>query len=157
MKLDIAGESVSFTGVGYHDKNWGDQPFTEAIESWYWGHAHLGPYGVVWFDAIGSDGKEYVSGYVTRSGIPLLSSCQSDALNVRPFGSAYPPTPSTPQPDGYLMEFDLGPEGKLQVNSTLDLVVVDTPIYFRYTGKVTGGIVGEEQFEGKALGEQFAF
>lgn len=26
------------TGVGYHDKNGGDQPFNQTIDSWYWGH-----------------------------------------------------------------------------------------------------------------------
>ena len=52
VSLDVRGTRLEFDGFGYHDKNWGDIPFAEAVQSWYWGHAQLGPYTLVWFDAL---------------------------------------------------------------------------------------------------------
>lgn len=34
-------ESISLTGTGYHDHNWGRLPFDAAIRDWYWARAAL--------------------------------------------------------------------------------------------------------------------
>jgi hypothetical protein len=145
---------LSFTGVGYHDQNWGVKPLTESAKSWYWGHAQAGPYSLVWFDAIGIDGQEYVSGYVAWNGLLVQSSCEHSAVKVRPVGGVYPPTQTDAVPEGYTLEYDLGMLGILQFNVSVDLPLEDSPSYFRYMGKTLGGKIGEEVFEGKAVGEQ---
>ncbi|KAF4624892.1 hypothetical protein G7Y89_g13276 [Cudoniella acicularis] len=59
VDMVIFGSEFKFTGVAYHDKNWSNQPFTQNVASWYWGHGRLGPYSLVWFDTIAPNGSEY--------------------------------------------------------------------------------------------------
>ncbi|KIW17327.1 hypothetical protein PV08_04519 [Exophiala spinifera] len=159
VDLTVNGERLAFTGYGYHDKNWGDINFAEAIKSWYWGHGRLGPYSIVWFDALGTDGTEYVSSWVTDDGTIIAGNCTSGSLRVRPFGTnaTYPPDPTSPLPDGYSISYDLGAKGTLDVNFTRELHFFSTPTYNRFLGNLEGGITGEQNFTGQALCEQFAF
>ncbi|KAJ1547796.1 hypothetical protein HK405_004902 [Cladochytrium tenue] len=159
----VGNSNLEFTGYGYHDKNWGDQPFTESVQSWYWGHGRLGPFSLVWFDAISTDGVENYSAFVydSKSSDPVIAaSCEARAVVVRPFGnnSEYPPTPASGTPDGYTISFDLGSRGVLNVTATVSFVIVDSPVYARYSGPLTGGVVGDpEIYDGTGLWEQFKF
>ncbi|KAK2766570.1 hypothetical protein CKAH01_15448 [Colletotrichum kahawae] len=74
--------ALKFSGSGYHDKNWGSVPFTQAVGSWHWGHARLGPYSMVWIDARSPTGDIHRSGFVSKNGAILLTSCASDAVEV---------------------------------------------------------------------------
>ncbi|KUI73197.1 Hydroxyneurosporene dehydrogenase [Cytospora mali] len=151
--------TVSFTdGVGYHDKNWGDRPFVESASQWYWGHAHLGPYSLVWFDALDITGQEYFSGYVAQDGKVLEASCVSGAVVVRPWGanSTYPPTLTTGPMQGLELEFDLGHGKTLAANVTTGGILVQTTGYLRTIGTIEGGIKGGESYSGRALFEEFA-
>ncbi|MGA2836468.1 MAG: hydroxyneurosporene dehydrogenase [Acidimicrobiales bacterium] len=43
-----SGDSTEhFTGVGYHDHNWGDLAMNKLINHWYWGRAQAGPYSII--------------------------------------------------------------------------------------------------------------
>ena len=150
---------MTFTGYGYHDKNWGVINFSKAVQSWYWGHGRLGPYSIVWFDTMGTDGKEYVSSYVAENGKIIAGNCTSGSLRVRPFGGddTYPPVATSSTPDGYLISYDLGDKGMLNVNFTIGLNTDSIPNYNRFIGKLEGGILGSPKFTGRALCEQFAF
>ncbi|KAH6985119.1 hypothetical protein EDB80DRAFT_822716 [Ilyonectria destructans] len=153
----IDGTKLCFTGNGYHDKNWGLTPINVSVQTWYWGHARLGPYSLVWFDTRTPDGKEYHSGYVAQNGNALQASCSTDSVKVRPIGknNEYPPVPETGVPGGMTMRFDLGKQGSLVANVTTQLVVYDVGFYQRYIGPIVGGIEGGKQYEGKALFEAF--
>lgn len=147
-------------GVGYHDKNWGDQPFLASTETWYWGHARMGPYSLVWFDAFDLAGAEYSSGYVVADGAVVASSCASGAVQARPWGlnSQFPPNVTTGVPEGYGLVFDLGDGGFLRANVTQSALAYGLPPSFGYSrsiGHVVGGLDGEEVYEGRALFEQF--
>lgn len=151
--------TLSFVdGVGYHDKNWGDQPFAQSTSQWYWGHAHVGPYSIVWFDALDLAGQEYVSGYVARGGEVLAASCSPLAVVVRPWGanSTYPPTMTTGPMEGLEIKFDLGGGKTLLANVTTDTILYEDPGYARTIGTVEGGIDGEDSYTGRALFEEFA-
>lgn len=146
-------------GAGYHDKNWGAQSFVSSTSQWYWGHARLGPYSLVWFDALDWAGDEYVSGYVVQDGKVLEASCTAQAVTVRPWGinSTYPPTLATGLPEGLEATFDLGNGTTLAANVTTGAVAVFSPGYLRALGTVEGGIVGGEMYTGgRTLFEQFA-
>ncbi|KAJ6114510.1 hypothetical protein N7486_000288 [Penicillium sp. IBT 16267x] len=156
VDLTIGGETIAFTGVGYHDHNWGDRPYVESEESSYWGHAQVGPYSLVWADLIGPDGHEYISSYVARDNILIQASCTAGAVKVRPLAGAYPPKLTDAVPEGYTIEYSLGELGRFQFTTSADLALIDTLGYYRYMGKISGGKVGEEIFEGRVLGEQFA-
>lgn len=161
VSLSVAGTPLEFTGRGYHDKNWGTAPFSQVVQSWYWGHAYLGPYSIVWFDAQSRDGSEYFSSYITENGKVLKTSCSERASVVRPWGanSTYPPVPATGPPQGFAIDFDLGEDRRFSANITNELMTLETRggYYQRFIGPVTGGIVGEETFEGKGLWEQFKY
>ncbi|KAK9454614.1 hypothetical protein V1511DRAFT_460829 [Dipodascopsis uninucleata] len=108
VELTQNGTDIAFTGYGYHDKNWSDMPFVSAVSSWYWGHGRLGPYSLVYFDTLGTDGKEYLSGYLALDGKIVSSKCSG--VKVRPIGSPYPPTVTDDPPEGLtlLYEFETG-------------------------------------------------
>lgn len=165
VDLVINGTEIKFEGAGYHDKNWGDAPFISAISTWYWGHAHLGPYSIVWFDAVDQAGVEYQSGYVAKDGKLLLGSCAHGSVVVRPWGSnsEYPPTISTPPMQGLDVQFDLGHGRSFRANVTTGAIVAPDGegVYFRTLGTVTGGLGGQgcgidtTTYEGVALFEEF--
>ncbi|CAN8098987.1 unnamed protein product [Discula destructiva] len=152
-------ETLAFTdGVGYHDKNWGDQPFVSSTEQWYWGHARLGPYSLVWFDAFDLSGTEYFSGYVAANGSVLASSCVAGAVVARPWGEngAFPPNVTTGVPQGMEVVFDLGEGQVLSANVTTGpLAMAPQTGYARMLGRLVGGVKGAEVYEGTALFEQF--
>ncbi|KAF5385702.1 hypothetical protein D9757_003548 [Collybiopsis confluens] len=161
VELEINGTRVSFSGVGYHDKNWGDAPFQDAVTSWYWGHARVGPYSVVWFDAIASNGTEYASGYVARDGQILGIACGTDKAKVRPIGNTtYPPHTESNTPDGFQIEFDLGEDvGVFEATAKAEALALQsqTGVYSRWTGGISGGLRSEGKvFNGTSLFDQFA-
>jgi hypothetical protein len=144
-------------------ENWGDVPFTNAVGSWFWGHGELGPYSVVWYDALTPTGAEYVSAYVAKDGDIVAGSCKLTSIKVRPSGATdpYPPSLAGPSPSGnFYIHIDLGDEGTMVIDVTPSVEIVVVPgsigeIYNRWTGKLKGGIVGKETYTGTALYEQF--
>lgn len=153
--------AMHFTdGVGYHDKNWGDSPFALSVSSWYWGHARLGNYSLVWFDTLSETATEYFSGYVALDGEVLLSSCDEGVVTVRPWGanSTYPPTVSSGMMEGVEVVFELEGGERLVANVTRGTTVMDylDSVYIRALGSVTGGLEGGEELVGRGVFEQFA-
>ncbi|KAK9234115.1 hypothetical protein V1525DRAFT_422544 [Lipomyces kononenkoae] len=160
VDLSLAGAELKFDGYGYHDKNWGDTPFVTTTATWYWGHAHLGPYSIVWFDAVDSVGTEHFSGYVAKGGKVLLSSCAKDSAVARPWGAndTYPPTVTTGVMQGLDIQFDLGHGKTFWANVSTTAVAIDFGVYVRTLGTVTGGLHGcSKTFDGIALFEEFKF
>lgn len=148
------GQTLQFTGPGYHDKNWGDIPFGAAVKSWYWGHGTMGPLSVVWFDAIDAEGQESASGYVvdTSTGQAVGSTCST--LTVRPVGTTYPPTLSTADPTQFSIAMTLDDGRALNATVTLLATQIDIGTCARWTGRMEG-TVGDDFLEGSALWEQF--
>lgn len=140
-------------------------PFTDAVGSWFWGHGELGPYSIVWYDALTQTGAEYVSAYVAKDGDIVAGSCKSTSIKVRPSGAGdpYPPSLAGQSPSGnFHIDIDLGDEGTMVVDVTPSTEIVVVPgqigeIYDRWTGKLKGGIVGKKSYTGTALYEQFTF
>ncbi|KAL2847071.1 hypothetical protein BJX68DRAFT_256260 [Aspergillus pseudodeflectus] len=157
VNLRIAGEHVQFLGHGYHDKNWGDRPLPQVARSWYWGHARLGPYSLVWFHALSFEGEKSVSGYLVENGRVKALSCSG--LLVRPAGqnSTYPPTPGQGLPDGFHIEVQAHDGRTFIADLTNRDIAWEPPLpdgaYTRWTGAITGGFEGEEQFKGPSVHE----
>ncbi|KAL2007501.1 hypothetical protein VTN00DRAFT_8939 [Thermoascus crustaceus] len=163
VNLTIQGEPLTFRGVGYHDKNWSDQPFLNSVGSWYWGHSRLGPYSLVWFHFLPPNTNNtttYTSSYVAKDGKILVSSCSPTLLSVRPTGprARYPPRVGE-MSEGFHIDFDLGEGdngGVLSINVTATAeIATDRKSYTRWAGTVSGGLVGGEVYEGAAIFEQF--
>lgn len=45
--ISIDGKKRRYTGVGYHDHNWGDAPMQDVLHHWYWGRGKVGEYTVI--------------------------------------------------------------------------------------------------------------
>lgn len=122
------------------------------MRSWYWGHGTLGPYNLVFFDAIDGDGNESVSGYVVRDGEAVGSTCET--LRVRPVGTQYPPTLLGPNPEKYAISMDLDDGTELNATVTRGSTQIDVGGYARWIGGIEG-MIGGVEYEGSALWEQF--
>ena len=136
-------------------------PFFSVVANWYWGHGHLGPYSIVWFDARSITNTEYFSAYVAKDGRLLSSSCSKKSVTARPWGGedTYPPPHSNKSPKGFEVAFaDVGGK-EMRVNITnADIVIPYKNVYDRYIGTLEGGFVGEdEMWTGVAQYEQFKF
>ena len=140
-------------------QNWGDRPFfNDSVLSWYWGHASLGPYSIVWFDAIDTEGTEHFSSYVARDGEVLTANCEDSTVVARPWGGedTYPPPAGAEVPDGFILTFANVGGRELRVNVTTFATPVPNPLYNRFIGTVEGSFTGEnETFVGVASYEQF--
>ncbi|EJU01403.1 hypothetical protein DACRYDRAFT_100352 [Dacryopinax primogenitus] len=140
INLNVNGKKLKFKGAGYHDSNYGDVSLIKDLGTWYWGHARVGPYSIVWYDTLDNQGIEHQSGYAAKDGNVLAESCGS--MTVRPTGrnSTYPPIPGAP-PSGFHIVYDMGHHGILDVKVTNhEVVEAAPPLYTRWIGKSVGGI-----------------
>ncbi|RKL26372.1 hypothetical protein BFJ72_g13768 [Fusarium proliferatum] len=159
VDLVIDGESFHLRGNGYHDKNWGSGSLEAITKTWYWGHGRVGPYSLVWFDAVDKSGKEYFSSWITKGDKVLTQSCACHSVTVRPWGknSQYPPIPGLAGPSGFNIRYDMGNGKAFTANFTHGATQLDTANYQRFTGPITGGIEGKKKHKGMALCEQFKY
>ncbi|KAJ7171251.1 hypothetical protein C8R46DRAFT_1216831 [Mycena filopes] len=143
VELIVGDTLLKFTGAGYHDKNWSNELFTDNVASWYWGHGRLGAYSLVWFDFLGLDGTEYVSGYAARDGALVAATCEPGSIRVRPTGQndTYPPTMSTGSPSGYHITFDLAEAGTLEMDISVVELLFDSAQYLRSVGNISGVVL----------------
>jgi hypothetical protein len=131
-------------------------PNKDTVRSWYWGHATVGPYSVVWFDYINLDGTEGASGYVSENGKVLASTCSG--VSVRPLGGPYPPTPTTSLPYGFNVSVGVAGQGTFAVTALNRYVVTEGEgLSVRWAGSINGGFVGQTEYFGNGLYEQFTF
>ena len=165
VDLVVHGERLRFKGLGYHDHNWGLTSFFLDVAHTYWGHARVGPYSISFSQALAPNDagglSPALSINVAKDKKELFLNCDEGALLIRPWGenSEYPPTVATGPPTGLDMQIDLGPEGKMRLNITSEVLLVNNAnLYHRFIGSVEGvldGPTGAQKLEGKALYEQF--
>ncbi|KAF6822651.1 hypothetical protein CPLU01_11895 [Colletotrichum plurivorum] len=161
VDLTVKDTAISFAdGIGYHDKNWGNQSIIDGPRYWDWGHGRLGPYSIVWYNLLDYNGNESRRSYVVKDGEALMVSCDLESMIVRQRGgkAAWPPTTGLLETDGLSIRYNL-PDGEvLALNVTTELIVKDEDgIYQRANGLLQGGIAGQETFEGQAHFEEFIF
>lgn len=161
VDFNVSGSPLQFTGLGYHDQNWGLSPFTNDVNHTYWGHARVGPYSVVFSDVqspgAGGDFVETFSATVVEDGKFVELSCAENAVVVRPWGGndEYPPTTGSPPPAGVEIVFQLSEGNTLRLNVTNELVIDNQDYYQRFIGSVEGTLNDTEVITGRALYEQF--
>ncbi|KAL2876525.1 hypothetical protein SGCOL_008334 [Colletotrichum sp. CLE4] len=143
VDLIVGGEQVKYTG-----------PFVESFTDWYWGHARLGDYFIVWFDFIDDELVNTVSSYASKDGKIITASCKEGAVKVRPVDGPYPPVGDGNFPSAFNIVMDLGKEGILNATVTRELTVLEVPIYERWTGPAVGSINGGPEMTGVGLWEE---
>jgi hypothetical protein len=70
------------------------------------GHGRLGPYSIVWYDALTPSGEEYVSAYVALDGKILGAQCNGSLVRLFGTNSTYPPTQASNNPTGFTINVD---------------------------------------------------
>ena len=93
---------------------------------------------------------------MSRNDEAIVAACSG--VKVRPLGDArYPPHAGDPSPAGFSVEIDLGSShgGLLVMNVTNEVQMVDSTLYNRWLGKLSGGIQGQKQLSGNAIYEGF--
>ncbi|KAF7549495.1 hypothetical protein G7046_g8328 [Stylonectria norvegica] len=147
VDLVVNGTVVKFTGLGYHDKNHGNIPFQTALLKTTWGHGRVGPYSVVWAIPIErATGKTYSTGYVAASGKVLGYGCNGTAVTL------------SDTIGKYQLDIKLDDGSFFRLNTTPVALIdgdVSDPEYQRWSGQITGGIVGGLQYTGGAMFEHF--
>ncbi|RYP47624.1 hypothetical protein DL769_011300 [Monosporascus sp. CRB-8-3] len=161
VDLTVQDTAIRFAdGIGYHDKNWGNQSIIDGPRYWDWGHGRFGPYSVVWYNLLDYHGAESRRAFVGRDGEVLLVSCAHESLEVRQWGgkAAWPPTTGLLETEGLTVRYYLPDGQELVLNVTTEFIVRDEEgAYQRANGHVRGGIVGQEIYEGAAHFEEFIF
>ncbi|UJO25369.1 Tyrosinase family protein asqI [Fulvia fulva] len=154
VDLTYKGESLSFYGIGYHDKTWEDQNFYQSVGNWYWAQGRVGPYSFVFYDSRDRNGGEHFLSYIAKDGEIITSTCAENSVIARPWGNdiTYPPTMQSGAPLGLTVDFDV--EGKnFHVNFTSYGIVTENPAYTRWLATTEGGFEGEEQYNGTTVWE----
>ena len=97
----------------------------------------------MWSNLVAPNKAKYSTAYVARGGEVITSSCAPGSIDIKPTYA------SNTAVNGYGIIIDLGGHGTLNFTVTVFAVVTDgAPEYMRWTGNVTGGIVGGEVIHG---------
>ena len=139
------GSTQIFTGSGYHDHNWGDIPFPEILSEWYWGRGRVGPFSFTFSKGSDFAHTPFAVGYVAENGEILASSCQASETLLTPTNG--------PGGDGDLeilaVEIFIDSKTTLGLQIGVQAIISEAPgAYYRWTGNVTGGIQGQQQYDG---------
>ena len=145
--------------TGYHDMNWGVKPFYDSAYSWWWGRTSIGPYAVVFWHGLDATKKLHALAYVadTATGKILTSNCVPTQTTISPAYSDQ--KQQNLKTLGVTIDIP-GSNGKkaetLKVSIDVEVPVELSPIYNRWIGKTSGGLVGGKQYQnGMAIFEQF--
>lgn len=129
------------------------------VATWYWGHAHFGPYSLTFLDILHLDSSpERISVYIAKNGVILGVECIG--ATVRPYGanSEFPPLAGDGNPTGWIVTADLGGQGVFEAKLATRLEVAGYPaLYSRVLSDVSGGFKGKTQYSGIGMNEQFTF
>ncbi|KAF2271732.1 uncharacterized protein EI97DRAFT_462531 [Westerdykella ornata] len=155
VNLTAGARQLQFTnGVGYHDQKWSDRPFQEGVKDWYWGHARLGAYSIVWLHSANHDGKTYSNAYIYHIGSKASRvTCGNKEKSQ--------PNPTFIALENFKDYTDIRfafPESlpfKMRVEKTKILDAYGP--FSRWSGKVSTDLVGGTRLEGSALFEEIHF
>ncbi|CAH0023593.1 unnamed protein product [Clonostachys rhizophaga] len=126
VSLSVGGTAVDWSGIGYHDKNWGTEFFGSTFNSWYWGHVRVGPYSLVWFSVPAPGDRQYLSSYVAKDREVLSASCGPSSVIVRPVGTPYPRGSDPNWPLGYQISIGIGEGETLNVTFEQTGVIISS-------------------------------
>lgn len=147
VEFQVNGEKLCFQGVGYHDHNWGSQPFQNNLVIEHWGHGRLGEYSIVWSNVIAPDGTDHRTVYVAAKNEIIFASCAPGSFDIQPTYTGG--TATTGTQSGFALQVYLG-EGKvLSLQATIAAVVSNAaPVHMRWTGSLVGHFTGGEVIHG---------
>jgi len=57
IEAEFESPKLSWTGIGYHDSNWGEVPLEDSFESWVWSRAAMREGAAIVYDTVLRDGS----------------------------------------------------------------------------------------------------
>ncbi|GGZ29707.1 hypothetical protein GCM10010365_57600 [Streptomyces poonensis] len=99
--VTVNGTTRPFTGIGYHDHNWGTLPFPYFMDHWRWGRASADRYAVICGDVHlrpewGSGSAPTIVIDDTRTGRRLVGACSDRSVTARQSAPGPHPDPAYP-------------------------------------------------------------
>ncbi|KAH9838003.1 uncharacterized protein C8Q71DRAFT_796352 [Rhodofomes roseus] len=158
VTLTVNGTKLAFTGTAYHDANWLPAPLNEAVSSWYFLNAAVGPYDMsaVLVQPVNSSLK-LNTGFLAKDGVVLQNQCSvvgarnTDISTATPTGS-YIDSGLT-LPTGFTLSYTLANGDVYSFDLTSQGANPNQAIYHRWIGTATGGPVGGGQETGTTVFE----
>jgi carotenoid 1,2-hydratase len=89
----VAGETISFTGRGYHDHNYGTAPLGPGLSRWFWGRAMVGDRVVTFHYAVPRDQSLFAESHLVSAdaaGVVEMNVQPEIAFDRRVLGLPYP-------------------------------------------------------------------
>lgn len=149
---------VNFTGAGYKDSNWSPHPVNDFIQSWYALIAKVGPWTLLAFSGVPSNGTNNVnSGHLSYNGHFLTSQCNiigeryNDIAIITPSGEMN--DSGVVAPTAFDVTFVLPDSRKISFHAANIAVNPSYSIYHRWVSKFTGGEVGEQEYDSYGIVE----
>jgi hypothetical protein len=140
-------------GIGYHDKKWGNRPFHHSIKHWYWGHARLGPYSIVWLETVSHDGKTYSNAFISHPNGSNRVVCRNNCL-----GGQKPTIVDIQNSDkSSEITFDFHTVQKFQMRVEKTKTIGKYGPFSRWTGNVSATLQDGHKLAGHALFQEFHF
>ena len=149
----VNGTKLQFTGKGYHDANWAPQALNEAVSSWYFGSAQVGPYDLSYISVTPINSSKILNtGYLSRNGVVLQNQCSLDGTKtndhsiITPYGLVNDTTAGgVSVPTGFIIDYILenGETFSFNLSSVAGGQNPDTAAYHRWNGLASGGKVGD--------------
>ncbi|MGA1638718.1 MAG: carotenoid 1,2-hydratase [Steroidobacteraceae bacterium] len=132
VEVDLTSPSLSWSGEGYHDENWGNEPLEAGFTGWHWSRLHRrhGPTEVC-FDARARDGAQtrFCMQFPSGTGV-MTEDLTAESLPDSRWGIAR----------RFVGSGGSAPFGPIRI-------VEDTPFYARSMGAADGGQVVQESLD----------
>ncbi|HEX6606373.1 MAG TPA: hydroxyneurosporene dehydrogenase, partial [Chloroflexia bacterium] len=103
--ITLGGAPQHFTGIGYHDHNWGNISIVRLIDHWYWARGAIGPYTLIasYITVAQRYGYRTVPVFMLARGGRIVA---DDGSKVRFAARAIQPDPATGKPVANLTRYE---------------------------------------------------
>ena len=160
--MTINGTQLVFSGFGYHDANWSPVPLNDAVSTWFFGSAQIGPYDLSYISVTPTNSTKVLNtGYLSRHGVVLQNQCSlngtksNDLSIITPYGLEHDAAAGVDVPTGFVIEYILANDEHFVFNLTSvnRAQNPDQNAYHRWVGTGEGGKVGEKASVGLTVFE----
>lgn len=77
----VKKQTISFSGIGYNDQNWGLRPIVEDVKNWYWGRFHKDDYTFIYLITENYKGNFFKHCILYKGNTPIKESTEFE-MNI---------------------------------------------------------------------------
>ncbi|PLB38631.1 uncharacterized protein BDW47DRAFT_117112 [Aspergillus candidus] len=150
VEIAVDGRRWAFEGAGYADQIFSLQPLFVDLAQWYWGHARVGPYSLVWYYYVDAKHRVSKSFQLARDGKAVVATCGDRSGTVTPLGGGGVPVADPAGITGWVVSVmdERGREYRFEVRNehvAQDRDLMGAAHDIRWIGRVEGGLVGGKE------------